>query len=221
MTDSDDEVPQLSAATLAALQEYYTECQERDDQIHQIMNDDHINLRQDETDNVIFGEDWQLSQFWYDDETVDALVKGAIEATEVDGKIGLISCPTLYKSLKRQAGDRTVTLFEYDTRFSIFGKDFVRYDYKSPLNLPRDMSSMYDLIIADPPFLSEECLTKTAVTMKFLTKRNLVLCTGAVMEDLAERLLDLKKCKFEPHHKNNLANEFYCYSNFNFDKLLQ
>ncbi|XP_015118254.1 EEF1A lysine methyltransferase 1 [Diachasma alloeum] len=221
MVDSDDEVPQLSASTLAALQEYYTECQEREDQMKKIMNNDRVNNGQEEIDNVTFGEDWQLSQFWYDDETVNTLVKGAIRATGVDGKIGLISCPTLYKSLKRNAGDRTVTLFEYDTRFSIFVKDFVRYDYKSPLNLPRDMSSMYDLVIADPPFLSEECLTKTAVTMKFLTKKNMVLCTGAVMEDLAGRLLDLRKCKFEPHHKNNLANEFYCYSNFHFDKLLE
>lgn len=41
------------------------------------------------------------------------------------------------------------------------------------------------------------------------------------MEDLAERLLNLRKCKFEPRHKNNLANEFSCYSNFKFDSLIQ
>ena len=38
------------------------------------------------------------------------------------------------------------------------------------------------------------------------------------MNDLAEKLLGVKKCEFIPHHKNNLANEFWCYSNFNFDK---
>lgn len=41
------------------------------------------------------------------------------------------------------------------------------------------------------------------------------------MADLAARLLDLKKSnKFEPHHKKNLANEFWCFSNFDIDSLL-
>lgn len=71
-----------------------------------------------------------------------------------------------------------VTLLEYDGRFKIFGADFIQYDYKFPLDVPRSMSSHFDLVIADPPFLSEECLTKTAVTIKFLTKKNIVLCTG-------------------------------------------
>lgn len=69
-------------------------------------------------------------------------------------------------------------LFEYDSRFNIFGGDFLQYDYKFPLDVPRDMSSQFDLVIADPPFLSDECLTKTAVTIKFLAKKNIVLCTG-------------------------------------------
>lgn len=72
-------------------------------------------------------------------------------------------------------------LFEYDSRFSIFGGDFVQYDYKFPLDVPRDMSSQFDLVIADPPFISDECLTKTAVTIKFLTKKNIVLCTGEII----------------------------------------
>ena len=40
------------------------------------------------------------------------------------------------------------------------------------------------------------------------------------MEELAERLLNVKKSKFEPKHKNNLANEFYCYSNFDMDSTI-
>jgi hypothetical protein len=37
-----------------------------------------------------------------------------------------------------------------------------------------------DLVIADPPFLSEECLSKAAETMRLLSRAGkLVLCTGA------------------------------------------
>ncbi len=69
-------------------------------------------------------------------------------------------------------------LFEHDKRFAKFGGDFTFYDYRSPLDVPRDLREGFDLVFADPPFLSEECLTKTAVTVKFLTKRKMVLCTG-------------------------------------------
>lgn len=74
-----------------------------------------------------------------------------------------------------------VTLFEFDERFAAFGNDFVFYDYKSPLNIPRELGSSFDIVIADPPFLSEECLTKTAVTIKFLTKNKMILCTGILL----------------------------------------
>jgi hypothetical protein len=43
----------------------------------------------------------------------------------------------------------------------------------------------------------------------------LMLCfLGAKMEELARKLLNVRKCEFEPHHKSNLANEFYCYVNY-------
>ena len=71
---------------------------------------------------------------------------------------------------------------EFDKRFMIYGEDFQFYDYKEPLNLPLEWKECFDIVIADPPFLSEECLCKTAVTAKFLTKGKIILCTG---KDLA------------------------------------
>lgn len=71
-----------------------------------------------------------------------------------------------------------VTLFEYDRRFAAYGEDFKFYDYKTPLEIPREKSGYYDLVIADPPFLSEDCLAKTAVSIKYLTKDKIILCTG-------------------------------------------
>lgn len=37
------------------------------------------------------------------------------------------------------------------------------------------------------------------------------------MGDLAGRLLDVRLCRFLPTHRNNLANEFRCYANFDLD----
>ena len=69
-------------------------------------------------------------------------------------------------------------LLEYDKRFSGFGEDFIFYDYKNPLGIPRELASGFDVVFADPPFLSDECLTKTAVTVKFMAKDKIILCTG-------------------------------------------
>ena len=83
----------------------------------------------------------------------------------------------------------SVKLLEYDKRFAeVAGKDFIYYDYKSPLSfgqiaagdMEEPLRDMFNVIIADPPFLSEECLTKTSVTVKYLAKKeaNLIICTG-------------------------------------------
>lgn len=70
-------------------------------------------------------------------------------------------------------------LLEFDTRFSMYGPDFVLYDYRSPLEVPKELNSFFDVVVADPPFLSEECLTKTAMTMRYISKGpHLILCTG-------------------------------------------
>jgi hypothetical protein len=71
-----------------------------------------------------------------------------------------------------------VTLFEFDKRFAIYGGDFVLYDYNSPLDIPHHFAGNFSVVVADPPFLSEECLMKTAETIKFLAKNKIILCTG-------------------------------------------
>ena len=94
-------------------------------------------------------------------------------------RIACVSAPTAYKKIKEiKHSNCEVKCLEYDERFSVFGEDFQFYDYKEPLNLPLELKQSFDFVIADPPFLSEECLCKTAVTVKFLAKDKILLCTG-------------------------------------------
>uniref|UniRef100_A0A8C5LZY5 EEF1A lysine methyltransferase 1 n=1 Tax=Leptobrachium leishanense TaxID=445787 RepID=A0A8C5LZY5_9ANUR len=203
MDDDDDGVPQLSSHTLAALQEFYAEQAQK-------------STRDSESDIVSVDEDWQLSQFWYSDETARSLAKEAIDACGENGRIACVSTPSLYQKLKELSAEGvTVYLLEYDRRFSVYGEDFIFYDYNDPLNLPERLEPhSFDLVIADPPYLSDECLRKTAETVTYLTKGKVLLCTGAVMEDLALSILGLKICKFVPKHTRSLANEFRCYANY-------
>ena len=87
-------------------------------------------------------------------------------------------------------------LLEYDKRFAtVAEKDFVYNDYNSPMTFGQIVAGeseaclrdSFDVVIADPPFLSEECLTKTSVTVKYLAKKEakLLVCTGTfVMGDI-------------------------------------
>ncbi|KAH9642270.1 hypothetical protein HF086_009634 [Spodoptera exigua] len=116
---------------------------------------------------------------------------------------------------------RLLTLLEYDRRFEVHAPDFVFYDYNCPDKLPPELLGSYDLVVADPPFLSEECITKTSQTIKLMAKDKIIVCTGAIMKDKAKELLGLDVCEFQPHHRNNLANEFSCYANFDVDGILR
>lgn len=86
-----------------------------------------------------------------------------------------------------------VTLFEYDHRFkNKFPEEFVLYDYRRPLAIPESHHNVFDLIVIDPPFLSDECLTKVTETVRLLSRESgtkLLICTGLVMERLVSFLL--------------------------------
>ncbi|KAB7498832.1 Protein-lysine N-methyltransferase n6amt2 [Armadillidium nasatum] len=209
-TETNDDPPQLSAETMKALLEFYEEQEEREQKLQEISED-----RVPDT----FEENWNMSQFWYSEETADALAKECLRVIEDEGKIACISCPTLYRSIKKLKEDSYCNIFEYDTRFAVFKEEFIFYDFKAPLDVPRQLRGEFSVLIADPPYLSNDCLTKTAITIKFLAKPDakIILCTGSIMEELADRLLKLKRCKYPIKHNKRLSNPFVCYANYDLD----
>lgn len=60
----------------------------------------------------------------------------------------------------------------------MFGKDFIQYDFNWPLKLSQELQRRFDIVVADPPYLTEECLSKTVQTIKYLAKDKVLLCTG-------------------------------------------
>lgn len=210
MSDSDDDVPTLSAHTLAALQEFYSES--RTDAAH-------ITTSSDQFAVGALEEDWRMSQFWYSDETATQLAEEVVREAGEGGRIACVSAPSVYQKLKQGVvggADRvSAVLLEYDRRFATYGSDFIFYDYNEPLSFPASVCPQsFDIVLADPPYLSEECLSKVAETIKYLSKGKVLLCTGAVMENVAKEFLDVKMCSFLPKHSRNLSNEFRCFVNY-------
>lgn len=98
-------------------------------------------------------------------------------------RIACVSAPSVYQKLKQgvvDGSDRvSAIVLEYDRRFAAYGDDFVFYDYNEPLSLGANLPTQsFDIVLADPPYLSEECLSKVAETVKYLSKGKVLLCTG-------------------------------------------
>lgn len=175
-----------------------------------------------------------MSQFWYDDKTAETLAKELLYDLTENSIIAVISAPSVYAKIRvfvllhcetydKQISPRPkVYLFEYDSRFErlVTKPDgFINYDYNNPLRIPAALRGKVDRVLADPPFLSDECLTRTAMSVRTLLKKTggrTMVCTGAKMEDLVPKLFPgVQKVDFEPKHKGGLANAFACFMDWN------
>jgi len=179
-----------------------------------------------------FAEDWNASQFWYRPETATSLANHLLTDVTSTMKIAFVSAPSVFLAAKNLlATDAcwadaekkpSLALLEFDERFALF-PEFVHYDYTAPTRLPGEMHGAFDRVLCDPPFLSQECQTKAALTVRWLAKGwskeevRIVVCTGERMEELVHRLYEkvgVRTTTFEVQHQKGLSNEFSCYANF-------
>uniref|UniRef100_A0A182VSY8 Protein-lysine N-methyltransferase n=1 Tax=Anopheles minimus TaxID=112268 RepID=A0A182VSY8_9DIPT len=173
-----------------------------------------------------FEENWQLSQFWYNEETKQKLaliVRKLHEQNTSDTfRVALLSAPSAFKHVVNE--NQQAMLFEFDERFASYGDHFQQYDYNKAYDSGylEAYANQFDLVIADPPFLSEECIEKLGVIVKKITKQDakVLLCSGAVVQEWAKLHLGVSMCLFRPEHERNLGNEFCSYANFDVDSIL-
>ncbi|KAL2024763.1 hypothetical protein VTK56DRAFT_5584 [Thermocarpiscus australiensis] len=246
--ESGDEELTLSSSTLNALKEFYAERDARAEQFAKLKaqaEEQHAAASQPLSMDA-FTEDWNESQFWYSDETASLLARQLLDGATAETTIGVVSAPSVFVALKNilnaaspDAPRPKLLLLEHDNRFSVF-PEFVFYDFAQPLKLPPHLKGSCDRIICDPPFLSEDCQTKAALTVRWLSKSKptppsatqstddatgpdpeqqpkLIVCTGERMEGVVTRLYrayGLQTTDYEPAHARGLSNEFYCYANF-------
>ncbi|KAJ1895973.1 Protein-lysine N-methyltransferase efm5 [Kickxella alabastrina] len=220
-----DDIPELSADTLALLQSFLGEKQELDDRFTKLQGNANAEFETQKITMDCFQEDWQLSQFWYSEATSDFIASRALENTQQGEKIAFISSPSAYVAFRNMAPERAIDayVFEFDKRFDLFKQQFVFYDFNRPLGFSRveEMKGMFKFIVADPPFLNEDCLSQTMETAQHISAEDalIMIDTGAVMEELANKLVGAKITDFHPEHGGGLSNEFRCYTTFEDDKL--
>ncbi|KAK4124160.1 hypothetical protein N657DRAFT_644361 [Parathielavia appendiculata] len=239
--ESDDEELTLSVSTLDALKQFYAERDARAEQFAKLQaqaEEQHAVGQAKPFSMEAFSEDWNESQFWYSDETASLLARQLLDGATADTTIAVVSAPSVFVALKNilNAGGSEklrpkLLLLEHDNRFAVF-PEFVYYDFAQPLKLPAHLKGTCDRIICDPPFLSEDCQTKAALTVRWLSKppsssssdsqqqpqrTRLIVCTGERMQDIVKRVyrfFGLRITDYDPVHARGLSNEFYCYANF-------
>ncbi|CAI4480162.1 ALH_1b_G0020380.mRNA.1.CDS.1 [Saccharomyces cerevisiae] len=182
----------------------------------------------------LFKEDWQLSQFWYSDDTAAILADAILEGADENTVIAIVSAPSVYAAIQKKPTNEIPTehiyLFEFDKRFELLaGRDhFFFYDYNKPLDFNDEIKGKVDRLLIDPPFLNEDCQTKSSITAKCLLapndnsktkkgvfKHRLISCTGERMSEVISKVYsDTRITTFLPEHSNGLSNEFRCYANF-------
>ncbi|XP_052896295.1 protein-lysine N-methyltransferase CG9154 [Anopheles moucheti] len=178
-----------------------------------------------------FEENWQLSQFWYNEDTKKklAFIVRKLQEQDISNtfRVALLSAPSAFKHVFKENEQGKLLapiLFEFDERFASYGDNFQQYDYNKAFDSEYmdAFAGQFDLVIADPPFLSEECIEKMGVIVKKITKPNskIILCSGAVVQDWAKEHLGVDMCQFRPEHERNLGNEFCSYANFDLDGTL-
>ncbi|KAF4537601.1 N-6 adenine-specific DNA methyltransferase 2 [Lasiodiplodia theobromae] len=201
-----DDVPQLSAHALSALEEFLGERDQRAKQFEDLKTaaEDEFGKSSQPLTMEAFTEDWN--------------------ATVVSAPSVFIQLKNLLRSGEYKARPE-VKLLEFDERFGVF-KEYVPYDFVYPTRLPPDLKGQFDRIICDPPFISVDCQTKAdiaALTVRWLAKswdscaQRLIICTGERMESMICKLYGkagVRTTDFEIQHSNCLNNEFRCYANY-------
>ncbi|PNP82592.1 hypothetical protein FNYG_03823 [Fusarium nygamai] len=243
MSFDDEEPISLSSHALAALAEFHAEKDAHEKTFEKLRTgaapragaglgvvepEDEDPVAEDADDQPLsmaaFTEDWNESQFWFLDETAFALADQLLDGSSSSSTIGVVSTPSVFIALKNRLRfwpieDRPkLVLFEHDHRFSVF-PEFVFYDFQRPLQLPARLKGSLDSVIIDPPFFSNDCQTKFALTGRWLVKPKsprVIVCTGERMATIVDKLyrsLGVYATTFEPAHAG-LSNHYYCYANF-------
>ncbi|KAG5651765.1 hypothetical protein H0H81_007547 [Sphagnurus paluster] len=172
---------------------------------------------------LAFGEDWQLSQFWYSTAFATRLAKSVRAICTPESKVAFMCCPTAFVAFQHVNPLEGARLLEFDERFRVLAPNkFIHYDLNEPDVFPENLRESFDVIVIDPPFLNEATNKGVIQTILQIIKPNdgkLILLTAPSIERILHALYDkppigpLRLTALEPEHRE-LANEFSCWGSW-------
>ncbi|TRM62433.1 putative N6-adenine methyltransferase-domain-containing protein [Schizophyllum amplum] len=232
--------PALDSNTLALLDDFFSAKAEEEQRFSDLVCATHdLDVDDDEHDRkpsaparmmsvdeyrIAFGEDWQLSQFWYSARFARRLARAIHSLVDPETIIAFMCCPTAYVGFQHEYLHPGARLLEVDPRFDLLARSqFVRYDLYAPEKLPEDLRGTVGFAVVDPPFLNEDTNAKVIEALKLLLAPNakLLILTGTSTEPILERLYNapplgpLVRTALEVKHEGGrLSNDFGCWGSW-------
>lgn len=126
-------------------------------------------------------------------------------------RVAFLSTPSLYFSLNEQ-DRKQCTLFDFDTSLGA-----TSYNYNNPTNIDAELHHIFDVIVVDPPFITQSVWESYAITVALLgVKENphIICTTVEANASLMERLFQCKLTRFQPSIPK-LVYQYNTYANFN------
>ncbi|KAJ7088215.1 putative N6-adenine methyltransferase-domain-containing protein [Mycena crocata] len=171
---------------------------------------------------LAFGEDWQLSQFWYTTPFAMRLARILHNLCTPTTSVAFVCCPTAFVAFQHIRPRKNARLLEFDGRFSVLApRQYVPYDMEEPTALPAHLSGSVDIAIVDPPFLNEYTNTNVVKTLRQIMRPTgkLLVITSTSVTPVLEKLYDaaplgpLRMTQIEVVH-GQLRNDFACWGSW-------
>jgi hypothetical protein len=241
LSDTSDSPLQLDPQTLAVLDSFISSRADQElrfsklarqasvqvaglDLDRKVDDEENTNVMMDVDDfRAAFGEDWQLSQFWYTTRFALRLARSVHELCEPSSVVAFVCCPTGFVAFQHVRPSKGVVLLEYDQRFAVLAqRKYIFYDLEEPDGFPEELRENVDVAIVDPPFLNEvtnKNLEKTLRQILHPTRGKLIIVTSTSVEPVLHEVYaeaplgPLHKSMLEVEH-GQLKNNFACWGSW-------
>lgn len=165
-------------------------------------------------------ENGDLNQYWYSKATIDAIVseiEGSAASTGAHAsRVAFLSTPSLYYSVSSKEVRGRSRVFDFDEQFSS-DSGFVKFDFHHPDSIPHAVHGQFDLVVIDPPFITEEVWLHYAAAAEILWDpvgpRRALCSTIAENRELMGRLFRAVPCPFMPSIPH-LVYQYLLYVNY-------
>ncbi|CAI2382156.1 unnamed protein product [Moneuplotes crassus] len=156
-------------------------------------------------------ENGDFNQYWYSKDTIE-FMKNQVE--KHSKSCAFLSTPSIYFSLKDKDIKGNSKVFDYDKKF-YKDPNYVFYDFNKPEDIPTDLEGVFDFVVIDPPFVTEEVWTLYATAAKYLLAEDgkILLSTIDEREEFLKETLGVDKKTFRPSIPN-LVYQYSFYANY-------
>lgn len=125
-----------------------------------------------------------------------------------------LSLPNAHPALQKSEIAKNSWLFDLDDQWSKL-PNFFKYDFNEPSNVPAELHHSFDLVLIDPPFITEDVWRKFAETTRLLLapEGRVIASTVAENEPLMKDILGVVPVAFKPSIPH-LVYQYKLYANY-------